>query len=259
MARHEEFSVELEGPPVRARLALPEATGERRSWGVVLLVHGAPGIGAESEDLFVRMTDALVDAGLAVVTIATGSAGAPGARLAVEGVDDAAAVLHGLALRDELDLDRIGVVGQSLGAIVVARLARRTDQIARVALVSPVTIAEVSARLGSETAGEVAVRLGASGAPPGYFDGLSTLTPAVDLTIHDRPTLILHGAADRVVPPEASFEYRDALEAAGRRVDHVLVALGDHVFSSVQSREACLDRLSRFFAAMAPAAGAARR
>jgi pimeloyl-ACP methyl ester carboxylesterase len=179
--------------------------------------------------------------------------------LAVESVDDAAAIFHGLALRKELDLHRIGVLGQGLGGIVVSCLARRTDQIARLCLLAPVTTGEVLSRLGTESEEELAQRLGAPVIPPGFFDGLDSLTPAVDLVTHDRPTLIVHGAADRIVPPESSLAYRDAIASAGRQVEHVLVAMGDHVFSNVSARAACLKQLTSFFAAAGRTEAAAGR
>jgi pimeloyl-ACP methyl ester carboxylesterase len=194
-----------------------------------------------------------------VASIAEGSTGSPGTRLAVESVDDAAAVFHGLAVREDLDLDHIGVLGHSLGAIVVACLARRTDQIDRVCLLAPVSADHVASRLAVESAADVATRLGGGSVPPGFFDGLETLTPAEDLAAYDRPTLIMHGAADRAVPPTSSTQYRDAILAAGHDVQHVLVAMGDRDFANETARAACLDRVSRFFAAAGATQSAASR
>jgi dienelactone hydrolase len=69
----------------------------------------------------------------------------------------------------------------------------------------------------------------------------------------------MHGAADRTAAPASSAAYRDAILAAGHRVQHTLVALGDHLFSNDTARTACLDQISRFFAAAAePQATGAR-
>ena len=174
----------------------------------------------------------------------------PGARLAVESVDDAAAIFHGLSVRDELDLNRIGVLGHSVGGITASCLARRTDQIHRICLLAPITAHEVAARLNGDGNGndEAATQLGNSPVPPGYFAGLDALRPTEDLTATDRPTLILHGAADRIAQPELSLAYRDAVAAAGHQVEHVLVGRGDHVFASPAARTACMEKVTRFFA-----------
>ncbi len=259
MARQQDFSVELEGTAVRGRLDLPEPRQEPRAFPTVLLCHGLPSLSPEAGRLHGQLTDALVGAGLAVASIAEGSTGSPGTRLAVESVDDAAAVFHGLAVREELDLNHIGVLGHSLGAIVAACLAKRTDQIDRICLLAPVTPDHVAARLAIESAADVAARLGGDTVPPGFFDGLEALTPAQDLAAFDRPTLIVHGAADRAVPPTSSTQYRDAILAAGHEVQHVLVAMGDRDFSNETARAACLDRVSQFFAAAAETQSATSR
>lgn len=262
MARREEFAVELNGAPVRASLDLPERKERDREkekgkdrdndreespFAAVLLCHGLPAINDGTARLYAEITDALVESGVAVATILGGSAGARGARLAVESVDDAAAVFHGLALREELDLNRLGVLGHSLGGIVAASLSKRTDQIERLCLLAPVTAKNVMARLAGDAEEEVVARLGGTEVPPGYFDGLDSLTPTEDAAAHDRPTLIMLGAADRVVDLQGSLDYRDAIVAAGHQVDHMLVAMGDHTFSNHTARAACLDTIARFF------------
>ncbi len=172
----------------------------------------------------------------------------PGARLAVESVDDAAAIFHGLSVRDELDLNRIGVLGHSVGGITASCLARRTDQIHRICLLSPITAHEVASRHNGDANGEAATQLGSNPVPPGYFDGIDALRPTDDLTATDRPTLIMHGAADRIAQPELSLAYSDAIAAAGHQVEHVLVGSGDHVFANNAARTACMEKVTRFFA-----------
>ncbi len=188
MARHQDFAVELEGTPVRGRIDLPEPQPEQRPLATVLLCHGLPNLSPETEQLYGQFTDTLVEAGLAVASIARGTSGSPGTRLAVESVDDAAAVFHGLAIRENLDLEHISVLGHSLGAMVAACLAKRTDQIDRLCLLSPVTADDVAARLAGDGPDDVAAGLGGSTVPPGFFDGIESLRPTEDLAVHDRPT-----------------------------------------------------------------------
>jgi alpha-beta hydrolase superfamily lysophospholipase len=259
MPRQEDFAVEVEGTPVRGRLDLPESKAEQHPFATVLLCHGLPSLSPETQRLYGQITDALLSAGLAVASIARGTSGSPGTRLAVESIDDAAAVFHGLAVREDLDLEHISVLGHSLGAVVAACLARRTDQIDRVCLLAPVTADYVTGRLAGEGPDDVAAGLGGGSVPPGFFDGIEMLRPAEDLATYDRPTLIMHGAADRTVPPASSLQYRDAIQAAGHEAQHMLVALGDHLFSNETARTVCLDQVSRFFAAAARTQSAAPR
>ena len=248
MARHEQFTVELDGAPVRGELHMPEPTEGAPPPGTVMFCAGLPAVGPEMGELYAQLTKTLVEAGLAVATMTEGSMTTPQARLAVELVDDAAAIFHGLSVRDELDPDRIGILGHSLGGITAACLAKRTDRIHRICLLAPITIHEVSSRLNGETDDQLAARLGGDRVPPGFFDGLDSLRPTENLAAYDRPTLIMHGAADRIAQPDLSMAYRDAVATAGHQVEHVLVGLGDHVFANSAARGACLDKVMRFFA-----------
>ncbi len=248
MARHEDFTVELEPTPVRGRLDLPDEQDNAGPLASVLLCAGLPAVGSETGELYTQLIESLVGAGVAVATLIEGSMTSPGARLAVESVDDAAAIFHGLSVRDELDLNRIGVLGHSFGGITAACLARRTDQIHRICLLSPITAHEVASRHNGDAKGEAGMQLGSNPVPPGYFDGIDALRPTDDLTATDRPTLIMHGAADRIAQPELSLAYSDAIAAAGHQVEHVLVGRGDHVFANNAARTACMEKLTRFFA-----------
>ncbi len=250
MSTHEEFAVALNGASVGATLQRPEPSDRDQPLAAVLLCHGLGALTAQTAELFDQITDALVEAGLAVATIgknATDSCPLPGG---VGSVDAASAVFRWMALRDELDLNRIGVLGYSLGGIIAACLSRRTDQIARLCLLAPMTVDQVTEKQAGETTHEPAGQL---------LGDLASLTPIEDLVVHDRPTLIMHGAADRIVGPEASLAYRRAVELARHKVEHLLVAQADHLFSGAAARSACLDQLTRFFAPMSESPGDAGR
>jgi len=248
MPRREEFTVELDSTPVRGRLDLPDEQNCQGPLASVMLCTGLPAVGARTGELYDQLIDALVAAGLAVATITDGSISSPDAKLAVESVDDAAAVFHGLSVRDELDLNRISILAHSVGGITASCLARRTDQIHRICLLAPITAHEVASRLNGDTDDALATRLGGDGVPSGYFDGIEALRPTEDLAVTDRPTLIMHGAADRVAQPELSLAYRDAVASAGHQVEHVLVGRGDHLFADSAARSACMEKVTQFFA-----------
>jgi fermentation-respiration switch protein FrsA (DUF1100 family) len=96
----------------------------------------------------------------------------------------------------------------------------------------------------------------AAGEP--FIESLARLSPAEDLAAHDRPTLLLHGAADRVIPPACARPFLEAAERADRRWQHELIARADHELADPDIRAACLARMRRFFVKMeAPAKAAA--
>jgi len=248
MPIHQEFSVELDGSPIVGRLSSPEAAPAKRPPPVVMLCSPVPTLNDYAEALRRDVTDALLGAGFAVAVLLEGSAGRRGSRLAVESLDDAAAVLHGLVIREDLDVDRLGVLGHSIGGIVAACLSSRSDRIAGVCLLSPPGTDQVIARANGS---ELTAHIGSTDVPPGFFDGVDTLSPPADLARYDRPTLVLHGAADRIVEPDRSLAYRDAVREAGHQIDYALVARGDHFYTNAAARSACMDMITRFFGGLA--------
>ena len=246
------FSVELGGSVVRGMLDLPETEPEEGAPAVVLLCHGPPEVSEAASGLLAMIAESLVEAGVAAAGYE------PSTDANERAVDDAAAVLHALALREDVDLNRIGVLGYSLGAIIAACLSGRSDQIARLCLLSAVTTDELRSRRDSESSSELAARLGAVETSERFLDELAGLTPEEDIKRYDRPTLILHGAADRAVEPQSSLVYRDAVRLAGHQIEHAMVALADHAFTEGPARSTCVEHIVRFFSipSARPATGA---
>ena len=245
MSAQEPFALDLNGTAVRGTLHLPPRDPDDPSTpGVVLLCLGPPSRSDEIPALVDDLRTALLEADVAVAEV-----DADGSERLASTVDRAAAALHALSVRADLDVHRIGVLGYSLGTITAACLAGRSDQIARLALLAPVSTELLADRLADDDAAAVAADLGAAEVDGDFFAGLEQLEPARDLTRYDRPTLIMHGAADRALPVAASEHYRDALRASGRQAEHLLVGLGNHALGDGAVRRASAVAVARFFAA----------
>jgi dienelactone hydrolase len=170
------------------------------------------------------------------------------AHSAAHDVADAAAVYRWLTQRPGIDPARIGVLGHCLGAIAATALARHAPRIERLCLLSATTASHLATRLAAGNGS--APKFDSHQVPSSYGPSLANIDSAAEAAFHDRPTLIVHGAADRFITPKASRELVGALESAGRAVEHVLIARGDHGFTTPATRRACVDRISRFFVAM---------
>jgi len=253
MREVKQFTLDVVDSKVRGTLSRPDTNGDDKRCAAILMCDGLAAPNPFTDELFEHLTDALHRVGIATLTFGPcnqDSNGQATERLAVEAIDASSAVFRWLALQENIDLNRLGVLGFSLGGIVAACLAKRTDQIAKLCLLAPTTPDDVIAHLSSNGEGESAPLLGVEQASLYYFADLKNLSPAQDLAIYDRPTLILHGAADRAVPAEISFEYSRAIELAEHNVQHTLIAFADHFFSQQPGRGMCLDHIARFFEAM---------
>ena len=255
MHEPEEFEIVVGEGRVRSTLRRPETAGENGPAPIVLICADPPGSVGGPATLMDEMAATLAAGGLAV-THFRGREGGKSKPTAADLVDDASAVFRHLLLDDDLDGKRIGLLGGRLGAITAACLAGRTDQINRICLWSPITSGELLSRIAKGNAAAALLDADAVGEP--FIASLAKLTPAADLAAHDQPTLLLHGAADRVIPPSCARPFLEAAESAGQRFEQELIALADHELTSADIRAACLARVRRFFIMMeAPAKAAA--
>ena len=240
MSQQESFTVEVGGGHIEGTLALPEGADARR-FPTVLICRGLHTFDDETAELLHEAAEAFRESGLATVDYEARSAKMIlddfHAYTASDNLDDAIAVLDWMLGRSSVDAGAIGLLGYNIGGITAACLAGRTDRITRLALLSPG---------GAERSDDDA----APAVPEGYLDSLTDLKPLESLMRQECPTMVMHGAADRDIDPDASFEYRRAFETAGRPIDHLQVALADHTFSWSEARLACIEQLCRFFAEM---------
>lgn len=254
MREVKQFTLDVGGHKVRGTLSRPDTNGDGDRCAAVLICDGMVTPNPYTDELLEHLTDALHRVGIATLTFGPckqeSNNGQATQRLAVEAIDAASAVFRWLALHEKIDLQRIGVLGFSLGGIVAACLAKRTDQVSRLCLLSPTTPDDVLSHISSDSEGESAPLLGVEQANEHYFAELKNLKPTQDAAFYDRPTLILHGAADRAVPAEISYEYSRAIELADHDVQHTLIALADHFFTEQPGRGVCLNQIARFFESM---------
>jgi len=149
-------------------------------------------------------------------------------------------LLHALVALNPDAAGRIGVLGRGLGALAAVSLATPASRLCLLSPASPSAAMELCR--GMEREAELHEAIEAARA----MEAIAQLTG---------PTLIVHGAADRGVKPEASLEYLEAIELGGRTVENLFIAWGDHEFSHPAARSACIAEVAAFMAAL-EAAGA---
>ena len=249
--------IEFKSSTLPGLLHAPEGDPPSEGLAAVVICDDPLSEREAAEGLIADIADSLCEAGLVVAHIdrneLAGQSERPDDLDAGELVDQASALFHAVALREDVDIDRIGVLGYSLGAIIAMCLTRRTDRIARLCLLSPRTADHVAAELTRNNGSGGSKR--SSVPAPRLVETLAGLAAESDRTGGNLPTLIVHGAADRAVPPELSLVYLEAAGRSGPRPEHILIAQGDHGYNSPQAREACLDQILQFLDPLIVATG----
>jgi 2,6-dihydroxypseudooxynicotine hydrolase len=193
----ERLELPFEGAVIPGNLRRPR--GVRRP-PLVLLV---PGLDSVKEELFAMENDFL-KRGLATLAVDGPGQGenAPRFPIRADWAGVVAAILDGLARRGDVDLGRVGLMGISMGGIYGPRAAAREKRLrALVALAGPYDLSECWSALNPLTKGGY-VFYTKSRDESEAFERSKELTlrgVLADVTV---PLLVIHGAQDRLFPPE---------------------------------------------------------
>jgi acetyl esterase/lipase len=142
-------------------------------------------------------------------------------------LDDVAAAVDALAAVEEADLERVVALGHSAGAHLALWLAARTD--ARVRVRAAIALAGVADLVAAarDGLGDGAVVEFLGGSPDDVPERYAAASPAALLPLRV-PQLLVHGAADPVVPLRQSVDYAKAARSAGDVAEVVEVAGAGH-------------------------------
>ncbi len=237
MAREEQVRFQNEGQWLYGMLHLSE--GSRPAPGIIM-VHGFTGQRIEAHRLFVKTARALAAAGVAALRFdCRGSGESEGdfGDMTVAGeISDARAALDLLAARPEVDSERLGVLGLSLGAVVSACLAGSDPRVRALVLWSPTALIFSSgpphfvppAGL-EQLLSQGWLDHGGNRVSLAFVQGLQDVQPLKAACRYQGPALVVYATADELVGPENPEAYLAALPGP---TEYVTVEGADHTFSS---------------------------
>lgn len=180
---------------------------------VVLLLHGFTGQHIEQDRLFVQAARALAAAGFAALRFdfyGSGDSDGDFEEFTVESeVADACAALDWLGTQPGIDLDRIGVVGLSLGGAVASLLSGQDDRVKSVVLWNAVADTKALSEAIS-----VGPRGGITVGEP-LMQSLRRADPVAAIRQVACPVMIVQATADATVLPPSAEAYAAALGNRG--------------------------------------------
>ncbi len=239
MIREEFHWILHQGQRIAAMAHIPEGEGPHPA---VMMLHGFTGDKVESHYLFVKTARALAQAGFVALRFDFRGSGESEGRfqdVTIPGeIEDALTVLSWLAEQPYVDVDRLGVLGLSMGGCVAAHVAGADPRIKALVLWAAVAdplglfneLAETTPTappLGWQEDGTF--DLGGFLMGQNFIFTLAEAKPLAALADYSGPALILHGTQDPTVPPKHAQMYADTLGERGRLV---WVEGADHTFSA---------------------------
>ncbi len=217
----------------RQRLAgmlhVPEG---RHPHPAVVLCHGFTGQRIEAHCLFVKMARRLCAHGLHALRIDFRGSGESEGRfedMTVSGeISDALAALEFARQQPTADPERVALLGLSLGGCVAACAAGRDGGVRALALWA--ATAEPH-RIGAAVAPQPdgTMDFGGNVLGPAFTEDVQAIDPLAEVGQYGGPALVVHGAADEVVPVDHAHRYMDALATTDKRL--LVVEGADHTFA----------------------------
>jgi dipeptidyl aminopeptidase/acylaminoacyl peptidase len=230
---------ESKGQQIVGMMHLPERRGR---FPAALLLHGFTGTKVEPHRMFVKISRALAEHGIASLRFdfrgSGDSAGEFEAMTIRSEVADALEAIKFLARHKQINSRRLAVIGMSMGGAVGAHVvAREKHRVKSLVLIAPV--AEGAGILDELSTPEAVNSLAETGITDhqGNLVGMTfirqfaDMKPLREVVKGQYPVLIVHGARDETVPAHHADLYERALQTHKRVVKKVIIPGADHTFN----------------------------
>lgn len=240
------------GKTLRGMLHFP-ASARKHPVPAVVLFHGFTGNRMESHMIFVKCSRALARAGIASLRFdffGSGESDGDFRQMTLRGeIADAHSAVAFMRAQPEVDPERLGVLGLSLGGAVAATVAASIHARAAVlwsAVAHTARLRDLVEKSLKKIPGRPgAVELNGWELHPRLSEDVLKVEPVRHLARFKGPTLIIHPGEDDTVPVSHA---RDFYQAAGGETKEIVIVEGaDHVFSAVAWEQEAIGRSVRWF------------
>ena len=240
------------GKTLRGMLHLPASAPNQPVPGVVLF-HGFTGQRMESHGMFVSCSRALARAGIASLRFdfyGSGESDGEFREMTLRGeIADGRRAVDFLRAQAEINPQRLGLLGLSLGGAVAASLASGVGAKAVVlwsAVAHTARIRELIKKSARKIPGKAgAFEANARELHPRLIEDVLKVEPIRHLKRYKGPTLIIHPELDEVVPVSHARAFFLAASNANKEI--AIIKGADHVFSSIPWEQEVLIRTAKWF------------
>jgi hypothetical protein len=158
-------------------------------------------------------------------------------------ISDALAALAFIRQQPNVDPERVGLLGLSLGGCVAACAAGRDGRVSALALWAATAEPQ---RIGSAIPPRPDGTMDFSGnlVGPAFVQDVTSINPLTEVAAYAGPALVVHGVADEVVPVDHAHRYLAALRTEDKRL--LLIEGADHTFANVEAEAEVIEATARW-------------
>ncbi len=239
MTKNNEIYAEVvsRGQTMRGMIHRPADFSTSRRYPAVMMWHGFTGSRVEPHRLFVKTARRLASEGFLVARfdfVGSGESDGEFADTTPETeIADALNVIHWISAQPGVDRTKLALIGLSLGGLVSACAAGRSEQIKALCLWA--ATASIMRSLKQRVSPEAEAFLAAHGwvdwygniVSQAFFDSAARVDPLQELDSYFNPALVVHGDADATVTLDHAYDYQAALLQSELHI----IAGADHTFN----------------------------
>jgi len=246
-----------DGKQIVGMMHFPKQTSPK--YPAIILLHGFTGHKAESHYMFTRLARSFAREGFICLRfdfLGSGDSEGEFADMTIlTELQDARSAVQFLLNQPEVDVNRIGLMGLSMGGCVAALLAGENSDIKSLVLWSAVAHPQTQFQGYLTALPKVSVSnkswyIDDNGFAIGeqFFQSLDSIKPLETIASFKGPALIVHGSDDVVVPLSAAKDYFDVLNSRKQVTSELFVMeQADHVFSGVFLTSQLIEKTVNWF------------
>lgn len=222
----------------------------------VVIFHGFTGTKVEPHRIFVKMAERLASMGIVAMRFDfRGSGDSEGnfEEMTFGGeVSDALVALDYMLENEQIDPQRLGVLGLSMGGAVAACVTGRSGKVRSTALWSAVADLDLFRYIAADITEELGpieyYDRGGNLVGRTFVEQLDGFVPYKEVADGKTPVLVAHGDADQTVPVDHAHQFVRSLSQAGNPHQLHIVKGADHTYNSHPWETEVLDITADWFA-----------
>ena len=223
----------------------------------VVFFHGFTGTKVEPHRIFVKTARELASIGFYALRFdfrGSGDSEGDFSEMTIGGeISDAIKSIDVLSAMPNIDTERIGILGLSMGGCVAACVSGQDPRVKSTVMWAPLSDdppdrkQEILERVKHTPTPEEIAQLNANLVGKAFYEELPNLSPSNTIQGFTGPLLVIHGSGDETVPVSHGKRYYELMRERDALTELEIIDKGDHTFNTVGWEQAVIAKSVAWF------------